>query len=301
MLSVTVPVADQDAALAFYTGVLGCELRYDVEVEPGARMIEVVPPGSPVGLVLLPPDSPLPVAVRLGTTDVDAAHAALAEVEGVVLHNAEVLRWDGVPPMFHFSDPQGNDLVYLEDERLDPLSSAAATLAVLRHVLRGVDEEALDAPTPCTEFTVAQLEAHLLGSISSLTHLAGGEVVPATTGDLEHRVARSAQQALEAWALRGLDGEVGAGAQRLPASTAASILSLELLVHAWDFAAATGRRVVVSEEVAGYVLGLAEHVIVPSLRASAGFGPAVPVSAEAAALDRLVAFTGRAATWSSGR
>lgn len=115
VLSVTVPVADQDAALAFYTGVLGCELRYDVEVWPGARMVEVVPPGSEVGLVLLPPDSPLPLAVRLGTSDVDAAHAELAQAEGVVLHNAEVLRWEGVPAMFHFSDPDGNGLVYLED------------------------------------------------------------------------------------------------------------------------------------------------------------------------------------------
>jgi len=114
VLSVSVPVADQDAALAFYTGVLGCELRYDVEVWPGARMVEVVPPGSEVGLVLLPPDSPLPMAVRLGTTDADAAYARLADADGVVMHNEEVLRWDGVPPMFHFSDPDGNGLVYLE-------------------------------------------------------------------------------------------------------------------------------------------------------------------------------------------
>ena len=64
VISVTVPVADQDAALAFYTEVLGCELRYDVEVWPGARMVEVVPPGSEVGLVLLPPDTPLPIAIK---------------------------------------------------------------------------------------------------------------------------------------------------------------------------------------------------------------------------------------------
>lgn len=45
VLSVSVPVADQDAALSFYTRVLGCEVLADVEVWPGARMIEVVPPG----------------------------------------------------------------------------------------------------------------------------------------------------------------------------------------------------------------------------------------------------------------
>ncbi|ABS03621.1 Glyoxalase/bleomycin resistance protein/dioxygenase [Kineococcus radiotolerans SRS30216 = ATCC BAA-149] len=115
VISVALPVADQDAALAFYTGVLGCELRHDVEVWPGVRMVEVVPPGSRVGLVLLPPDSPLPMAVRLGTSDADAAYERLAGTEGVVLHNEEVLRWDDVPPMFHFSDPDGNHLVYLEE------------------------------------------------------------------------------------------------------------------------------------------------------------------------------------------
>ena len=119
VLSVSLPVADQDAALAFYTEVLGCEVRHDVEVWPGARMVEVVPPGSRVGLVLLPPDSPLPMAVRLGTTDAGAAHARLADVDGVTLHNDEVLRWENVPAMFHFTDPDGNGLVYLEDEEAE--------------------------------------------------------------------------------------------------------------------------------------------------------------------------------------
>lgn len=116
VLSVSLTVADQDAAIAFYTEVLGCELRMDVEVWPGARMVEVVPPGSDVGLVLLPPDSPLPIAVRLGTTEIDATYTRLAERAGVTLHNDEVLRWEGVPAMFHFSDPDGNELVLLADD-----------------------------------------------------------------------------------------------------------------------------------------------------------------------------------------
>jgi len=33
---------------------------------PGARLVEVVPPGSDVALVLLPPDSEIPVAIRMG-------------------------------------------------------------------------------------------------------------------------------------------------------------------------------------------------------------------------------------------
>lgn len=112
--SVSLPVADQDRALRFYVDVLGFELRTDHEVWPGARLVEVVPPGSTVGLVLLPPDSPLPMAVRMGTSDADAAYGRLSET-GATLHNEAVLRWEGVPPMFFFADPDGNGLVYLEE------------------------------------------------------------------------------------------------------------------------------------------------------------------------------------------
>jgi uncharacterized protein (TIGR03086 family) len=178
---------------------------------------------------------------------------------------------------------------------LNPLTSANATLAVLQHVLRGMGEDDLGRSTPCTEFTVGQLESHLLGSLTSLTGLAGSTLVPSTAGDLESRIADAGQQAVETWMARGLAGAVQAGPQELPATIAASILSVEFLVHAWDFASATGQKVTVSDEVATYVLGLAEQIVTPELRESAGFAPAIPMSGDAPALDRLIAFSGRAA------
>jgi catechol 2,3-dioxygenase-like lactoylglutathione lyase family enzyme len=114
VLSVSIPVADQDEALRFYVDVLGCELRTDIEVWPGARLVEVVPPGSDVGLVLLPPDSEIPMAVRMGTSDADGAHRRL-QGAGARLYNDDVLHLDGMAPMFYFADPDGNGLVYLEE------------------------------------------------------------------------------------------------------------------------------------------------------------------------------------------
>ena len=114
LLSVSVPVADQDAALRFYTEVLRCELRADVELWPGARLIEVAPPGSSVSLLLLPPDSQIPVAIRLGTSDAQRAHDKVRG-SGATLHNDEPLSMVGIPAMFSFTDPDGNGLVYLED------------------------------------------------------------------------------------------------------------------------------------------------------------------------------------------
>lgn len=115
VLSVSIPVADQDRALRFYTEVLGCDVRRDVEIWPGARLVEVVPPGSSVSLVLLPPDGEIPVAVRMGTADAEAAYARLRGA-GATLHNDEIVRMEGVPPMFFFADPDDNGLVYIEDE-----------------------------------------------------------------------------------------------------------------------------------------------------------------------------------------
>ena len=46
----SMPVPDHDRALAFYRDVLGCDVLYDGEPWPGARMVEVVPPGSSVGI-----------------------------------------------------------------------------------------------------------------------------------------------------------------------------------------------------------------------------------------------------------
>lgn len=114
VLSVSIPVADQDAALKFYTEVLGCQVRADFEAWPGARLVEVVPPGSEVGLVLLPPEGEIPVAVRLGTSDAQLAYDRV-RAAGTTVHNDHVVHMDGVPPMFFFADPDGNGLVYLED------------------------------------------------------------------------------------------------------------------------------------------------------------------------------------------
>jgi catechol 2,3-dioxygenase-like lactoylglutathione lyase family enzyme len=116
--SVTVEVADQDRALAFYRDILGCEVRADVEVWPGARWLEVAPPGSDVGIALLTRASGLPLGVRYGTVNADGAHERLVGA-GVQPHQ-DVLRTDYAPPMFTLADPDGNTIILIEDEEPAP-------------------------------------------------------------------------------------------------------------------------------------------------------------------------------------
>jgi uncharacterized protein (TIGR03086 family) len=178
---------------------------------------------------------------------------------------------------------------------LNPLTSAEATLAVCQNVLRGIGEGDLDRPTPCSEFTIGQLADHLIGSMVSLGGMAGMAVIPAEIGTVESRVAFAAQQALEAWDKRGLEGTVKRGERDMPAILAASILSIELLVHGWDFAVATGQQVDVSDEVSLFVLDLAHTVISPQARQGGSFADSVEVGPDVDILDRLIAFSGRSA------
>jgi catechol 2,3-dioxygenase-like lactoylglutathione lyase family enzyme len=112
--TVAVPVADQDAALAFYTGRLGFAVRLDGSFGAG-RWLEVAPEGATTSVALVRPENGaagVDTGIRLSTADATADHAALREA-GVDV-DPEVLRYPGVPPMFSFRDPDGNTLYVVE-------------------------------------------------------------------------------------------------------------------------------------------------------------------------------------------
>jgi catechol 2,3-dioxygenase-like lactoylglutathione lyase family enzyme len=111
-------VADQDAALAFYTETLGFEVRSDMTFgEQGeGRWLEVAPPGSPARLALNPPmgdATPGGGGIGVESTDVVAEHARLTAVDGLDV-DAELTQIPGAPVMFMLRDPDGNLVVVVE-------------------------------------------------------------------------------------------------------------------------------------------------------------------------------------------
>ena len=115
--TVAVPVSGQDVAVDFYCGTLGFEKRLDAPLGGGGRWIEVAPPGSDASLALVPAGGGLTAGgdtgIRLSTRDAEAEHALLSS-RGVEV-DAEILRWEGVPPMFSLRDLDGNSLVIVEE------------------------------------------------------------------------------------------------------------------------------------------------------------------------------------------
>jgi uncharacterized protein (TIGR03086 family) len=176
----------------------------------------------------------------------------------------------------------------------DELRSAEKTFAVLQHVLHGIAKDDLHKQTPCREFDIAGLTEHLLNSITVIGGMAGAQI-PQRNPDasVEEQVVVAARSALDAWHHRGLDGTVDFQGNEAPAKVMAGILSLEFLVHAWDYAAAVGRDVSAPDSLAEYVMGLATTIITPEGRTNVGFDDPIDVPADASALDRLLAYTGR--------
>ncbi len=110
-------VADQDAAIAFYTEKLGFEVRGDSRFgENGEhRWLEVAPPGSRARLALNPPMGNQPGGGGIGveTPDVLGEHARLSAIGGIDL-DPEPMRSPGAPLLFMLRDPDGNSVAVVE-------------------------------------------------------------------------------------------------------------------------------------------------------------------------------------------
>lgn len=261
------------------------------EVEPGRRIVfgwgwegdpDLTPDTSTVTITLAPEGE---------GTRVTLEHAGLTEEQAV--HHA--MGWDHYFERLQrvaVDGDAGPDEWAAAPEDLDPITAAEATLAVLQGVLRRLTTEDRARQTPCAEYTCHDLAEHLFGSLTGLGSMVGATVTNPDQGSLEHRVATMAAQVIEAWRARGLEGTVASPrGGEMPASMAAGILPIELLLHAWDLGQASGNVVVVSDEVVAYVTEIAEK-LVPGGRGSA-FAEEKEPATDASALDRLAAYTGR--------
>src|SRR6478752_2239423 len=179
-----------------------------VEMDPGKRLVytwgwedaaDPAPGGSTVTVTLTPVD---------GGTEVRLVHDGLTDERAA--RHAE--GWNHYLDRLVLAGAQGDagpDEWAAAPEPLDELSCAEATLAVLQHVLRGMDNAEMTKQTPCTEFDVAALTNHLMTSIAVIGASACAELPPRdTNAPLEVQVADAAQPVLEAWRRRGVAGTV---------------------------------------------------------------------------------------------
>jgi uncharacterized protein (TIGR03086 family) len=262
------------------------------EVEPGRRIVfgwgwegndDLKPDASTVTVTVEPAD---------GGSRVTLVHEGLTDEQAVSHAEGWNHYFERLERLATAGDAGQDEWAYAP-ENLTPITAAEAALAVIQPVLRGLTSEDRSKPTPCTEFTCHELAEHLFGSLTGLGAMAGATVVNPEEGSLENRVSVMAAQVIDAWRTVDLDGTVpGPGGSRMPASIGAVILPIELVLHGWDLAQASGQRVHISDELVEYVRGMAETVV-PDGRARGAFAAEVTPADDATAVDRLAAYTGR--------
>jgi lactoylglutathione lyase len=105
-------VADQDRSIDFYVKKLGWELRTDAEMWPGARWVEVGPPGSQAAVTLnraadFQKEPATEAGFTLTTDDVHALHADLV-ARGVPVTEPKAEPWG---THLTVTDPDGIQLL----------------------------------------------------------------------------------------------------------------------------------------------------------------------------------------------
>jgi uncharacterized protein (TIGR03086 family) len=176
---------------------------------------------------------------------------------------------------------------------MDDFTSIEQALTAIHRVVDTIGEDDLHRPTPCPDFDVAVLADHLVDTIARLGAAAGIPVTLRDGDSIDHRIQAVTRQVLTGWRRRGLAEPVAFSGRTLSGEQALGILSLELVVHGWDFAIALGERLDVSAEDASHVLSRARQTLTEQSRAVAGFDPPVPVGDDADPFQQLIAFTGR--------
>lgn len=115
VVSVSVPVSDQEAAKDFYVNTLGFELQVDNSWREGMRWIEVAPEGSATSLMLVSwTESLLPSLYRvvvITTDDIQEIYEEFSD-KGVFFDLPPTELSNGRQAMFR--DPDGNALVFWE-------------------------------------------------------------------------------------------------------------------------------------------------------------------------------------------
>jgi uncharacterized protein (TIGR03086 family) len=191
----------------------------------------------------------------------------------------------------------------MEKKNLHPEMAAAAAEAA--RVVNAVPAE-LDGSTPCGDWDLRTLLNHtILWTSYSAERRAHGESVaeelmskdfaaePGFRQDYEAQLGR----AVQAWSdPSAWEGDIGVMGDATPAADVAAMLIMEMALHGWDVAKATGQDYTCDEAVAQALIQTVEAQA-ELFRKYQGFADAVTVAADASTFDRALALSGRDPQW----
>lgn len=183
---------------------------------------------------------------------------------------------------------------------------------ILRDAVAGVAADQWSAPTPCSEWTVAQVTEH--AALDQLLYVAALTDGPKPTADAFHPagdlpggadlfVGRALDASRAAFDAIAPDAEVVA--VPLPPFTlspaeAAGAAALDAAIHGWDIAVATGQRAALTEDLAHELLAVA-HQLADPVRAWGAYAAAIAPVPDSDYATCLLNYLGRQVNWAAQR
>jgi uncharacterized protein (TIGR03086 family) len=168
-----------------------------------------------------------------------------------------------------------------------------------RAALQPARHSPLDLSTPCAAWALGHLLLHMEDSLEAITEAAEVGSVEVEDNprrrDADRIVDRLVQRAcglLGVWSARLTSAPVAVGDLLLGRDTLVLVGALEIAVHGWDVAEATGWPHPLPEDLAVDLLDVARAVVTPADRGRR-FGPALAVPPTASAGTQLLAHLGR--------
>ena len=159
----------------------------------------------------------------------------------------------------------------------------------------------LDLPTPCAEWDLGRLLAHMDDSLVAIGEAAelGRVSVTERPGPVDpdllvDRIVQRACHTRAAWLRRLTSAPVGVGDLSLGRDTLVLVGALEITVHGWDVSRACGDPRPIPEDLAARLYDVCTAVVTPGERGRR-FAPPLP-PADPSASTRLLAHLGRSAS-----
>lgn len=181
---------------------------------------------------------------------------------------------------------------------MDPTTAMNETDRLVTQLISGLTPDHREAPTPCTEWTVHDLLAHMCSGGHMIASAMEGAPPPDPVPDFLAEGPAAGWAGAAAHLREAATPEKLAATHRMPfgempGEAALSVIVADHLTHAWDLAEASGQALAVDDELAGWALETWKGVVPADGRTGDGFEPAVQVGDDASVLDQLVAYTGR--------
>ena len=192
----------------------------------------------------------------------------------------------------------------METTNLHAEMAAAAPQAA--RVVSGAPDAPGTTSTPCADWDLRTLLNHtILWTAYSAERRAHGESVAPElmtkdfTAEPGYQAAYAAQlgRAVQAWSdPKAWQGDIGVMGEAAPAADVGAMLLMEMVLHGWDVARATGQEYTCEAAVAEAVLKTVEAQA-ELFRKYDGFKDAINVPDDAPAFDRALALSGRDPQW----